>query len=461
MMMTKNQKLFQKLLVFGFLSFFLIWGFEDLAYTKTEYVKYSDPKRTIKGDGSLGNPYQIAHPYHLELVKKHLTSHFKLTQNLDLGEEENFKPIGSFKKPFTGTFNGRGKIIRNLKIKRPNEYGVGFFGQTQGGSVIRDVRLEKIRIQGKWWVGGLVGVNVDQKIIEGLLDAVEKFDAGERKIFKEFNDIFVRRNRYGGKVMGSYAKGQVMGYYGVGGLVGWNDGHIEASHAAGKVEGKEKKYLIGGLVGVNVGIIETSYATGHVEGIGSVGGLVGENAGKGKIESSYAMGLIEGKNYLGGLVGSNGGIIKTSYATGEVVGNGYGIGGFVGSNGGMIQTSYATGEVVGNDSAGGLVGLNGGTIEGSYATGKVLGKKDIGGLVGYNHEKGRIEGKNYWSKGLVPEEGIGENNGKVFKIRSKSKSQIYALIRKAWKNQKIWTFPPGKHPELRWQSSSRSSRSSR
>ena len=476
MMMTKNQKLFQKLLIFGVLSLFLVWSFEDLGHTRTEYVKYSDLKKPIKGDGSRGNPYQIAHPFHLKEMRDNLSSHFKLVRDLDLGQNKNFGPIGGEKNPFKGTFDGSGKMIKNLKIQRPDEYGVGFFGYAQEGSVIRNVRLQNIDIVGKQWVGGLLGVNLHKEITEAYFDAKAKSDAGKEEAWKEYGDIFEKRNRYGGKIEASYVAGKVVGEHNVGGLVGLNDGTIEASYAKGKINGND---VLGGLVGANIGTIKTSYATGKVEGEGNVGGLVGVN--NGTVQTSYATGKVNGKeNTVGGLVGGNGGRIKFSYATGKVVGK-FVVGGLVGVNGGRIEfsyvtgdvegkrdfigglvgwnhgtikTSYATGEVLGERGVGGLVGRNDGMVEGSYVAGKVEGQERVGGLVGWNDQKGRIEGKNYWQKGSA-KKGVGKNEGEASQIRKKSKSQIYALIRRAWKNEKMWVFAPRKHPRLRWQSSSR------
>ena len=275
--------------IFGVLSLFLIWGFGNLAHAETKFIKYSDLKKPIQGDGSRGNPYQIAHPLHLKQVRDNLSSHFKLVQNLDLGQNKNFGPIGSQKKPFEGTFDGSGKIIRNLKIQRPNEYGVGLFGWTGENAIIRNVKLKKIDIVGKHWVGGLVGVNVHKEITEAYFDAKEKSDAGKEGAWKELFDLFEKRKKYGGK------------------------------------------------------------------------------------------------------------------------------------------------------------------IEGSYAKGKVEGKKDVGGLVGWNGG-GSIEGKNYWARGSA-KEGIGKNDGKVSHLKAKSKLRM--ILKELDWDLEIWAFPPGKHPRLRWQSSSR------
>jgi hypothetical protein len=134
-------------------------------------------------------------------------------------------------------------------------------------------------------------------------------------------------------------------------------------------------HSIGALVGyVLYGMIKNSYATGQISGSGSslIGGLVG---------------------------GSNTSTISNSYAAVAVLGSGVSIkaGGLVGylegdcldGCEGIIDRSYATGPVTGGDSAsaGGLVGYNyGGSVTNSYATGTVSSGNSafVGGLIGSN-----------------------------------------------------------------------------
>ena len=236
--------------------------------TNDSFIKYSSDFSPIEGDGSLENPYQIAHPFHFRWMRRNLSSHFKLTRDLDLEENENFKPIGSEKKPFEGTFDGAGKIIQNLKIQRPDRDRVGLFGVTGKNSVIRNVRLIEVDIQGNCGVGALVGNNF-------------------------------------GTIEESYATGKVEGEGNtVGGLVGWNDGMVESSYAKVEVKGEEN---VGGFIGRNSGTIEESYyAVKKVEGKEAVGGLVGRNSGTIEESYSYAEGKVEGEgNTVGGLVGWN------------------------------------------------------------------------------------------------------------------------------------------------------------
>jgi filamentous hemagglutinin family protein len=183
--------------------------------------------------------------------------------------------------------------------------------------------------------------------------------------------------------------GSVVGTGTVGGLVGSNAGSISDAYTTGSVSGLRN---VGGLAGSNAGSISGSYATGAVTGIDTgqpidglgVGGLVGGNSGS--ISNAYASGSVSGRTNVGGLAGGNGGSISNAYATGSVSG-GTDVGGLVGLNAGSISNSYASSAVVATvNYAGGLVGENSGnaSISGSHATGTVSSVLYAGGLVGWN-----------------------------------------------------------------------------
>ena len=145
------------------------------------------------GDGSVDNPYQVATAEQLNNVRNHLDKHFIQTADIDLGVEPyntgaGWEPIGNDLSPFTGTFDGNGKIISKLTIMDTGSY-VGLFGFALG-SHIKNVKLEDVNVTGDYQVGGLVGDNKD------------------------------------GEITNSYATGAVIGTGGdevyVGGLVGYN-----------------------------------------------------------------------------------------------------------------------------------------------------------------------------------------------------------------------------------------------
>ena len=399
------------------------WTYED---TKNEWeISKVD---FAGGDGTVGSPYKIASAAHLWLVRNHLTSNFELLKDLDLSiitEREGFEPIGEGGNRFRGTFDGKGRKIRNLRIDRPTRIRVGLFGAILNGAVLKNIGLENVDIRGEGNVGGLVG------------DSIE------------------------GTIVNSYAMGKVTGENNVGGLVGLNiEGEIKDSYATGAVEGEKNK--VGGLVGWNRtgGTIKNSYATVKVDGENAVGGLVGDND-EGIVKKSYATGRVTGTEArVGGLVGYNqdGGKILKSYATGRVEGARQ-VGGLVGESSSSIRNSYATGEVIVGGTGvhrdvGGFLGKHEkGEIENSYSTGQVRATaKTIypGGFVG-NCVKDEYKGTNYWKSGSAPQ-GIG-NVGRNPRVIRKLESDLKALdttVAGSWAIL-IWNFQAGQYPKLSWQ----------
>ena len=332
------------------------------------------------GTGTSENPWQIRTLAHLNAIRDRrgeaptgtnlLDDHFILMSDLDFDgyvydsgdAQENTKgwlPIGHDTDasiddhqgtPFTGSFDGDGHAIRNLRIDRGEEDYAGLFGRVDGGSIV-SLGLEDLEVTGDERVGGLVGDN-------------------------------------GGTVMDCYATGRVTGESGVGGLVGVNGGTVTDGYATGSVTGKES---VGGLAGfVDNGTVTDSYATGRVTGESGVGGLAGDNGGT--VSSSYATGRVTGESGVGGLVGDNDGMVTGSYATGRVTGDEY-VGGLAGGNSTTVTGSYATGRVTGGQRVGGLVGgKRFGTVMDSYATGRVTGDKYVGGLLGEIDIDGMVTG---------------------------------------------------------------------
>ena len=225
-------------------------------------------------------------------------------------------PIGAARNPFVAVFEGNGHSIRNLAIRRNQEY-IGLFGAIGGEAAIRNL---------------------------GLIDNLADYSGS--------GITFILRHLY------------------IGGLVGRQvDGLITASYATGAAYGGgyEAFDRVGGLVGLqDGGLITASYATGAVQGgnvswTSDVGGLVGQQNG-GVITASYATGAVDGGNdddFVGGLVGwQSGGVITASYATGAAEsgdGRYASASGLVGlQDGGLITASYggfgeAEGERPGHD----------------------------------------------------------------------------------------------------------------
>ena len=156
-----------------------------------------------------------------------------------------WEPIGDGSSPFTAVFDGNGHSIRNLAIRRAQQY-IGLFGAIDGEAAIGNLGLIDN-------LADYTGSSDESTYIGGLVGRQE-----------------------GGSIRASHATGPAAGGNSnnddVGGLVGiMEGGSITASYATGPVDGGNgTKDSVGGLVGWQEGgVITTSYATDRV------GGLVG------------------------------------------------------------------------------------------------------------------------------------------------------------------------------------------
>ncbi|MFC1794744.1 GLUG motif-containing protein, partial [Planctomycetota bacterium] len=149
---------------------------------------------------------------------------------------------------FSGSFNGSGHIIRNMRITSDGIDGIGLFGALDQGAVVMNLGIEGINIHSTGsCIGSLVGYNM-------------------------------------GTIVSCYSKGaKVRGDKYVGGLVGYNSGNLVNcySNYSNGEEVQGNRY-VGGLVGNNNGSISNSYAVGAAireEVSRSASGLVGGNSG--------------------------------------------------------------------------------------------------------------------------------------------------------------------------------------
>ena len=269
-----------------------------------------------------------------------LSGRYALAQSLNASDMTYYGALAGLSSgaSFNGTFAGLSNTISNLTINA-SASGVGLFGYTNTGSMIRDLGLSGGSIRGGGLVGGIVGYN------RGTVD--HSYNTGTT----------------GGPSANT-----------AGGLVGYNSGTISRSYATGNVTGLS---YVGGLAGVNTGAAATisqSYSTGKAiggttTGSSHAGGLVGTNEAGAKITQSYALGAASGYNRVGGLAGTNSGTITQSYATGGVTGT-TNLGGLVGFNDtGTVTSSYfdtgTTGRSVGAGS-GSSTGITGITTADAY-----------------------------------------------------------------------------------------------
>jgi len=262
------------------------------------------------------------------------SGYFALANSYDASADGTYTtaPVGT---PFSGTFEGLGNTIANLKISNSGTgVWLGLFDDINTGGLVRDIDLTNVSVID-------TGANTGTGRAGGL--------AGEDDGTIEFASV----------------TGIVSGTPMAGGIAGQSLGDIISSGSTVAVTGASN---VGGLVGDNEGLISQSWADGTVTGIGKVdaGGLAGFNS-QGTISQSYATGAVTGgsSSNVGGLLGANtsGGVISQSYATGTATGGANSeVGGFVGNNASSstIDQSYSKGAATGGSGSivGGFAGKN-------------------------------------------------------------------------------------------------------
>ena len=227
------------------------------------------------GNGSSGNPYQIAtldNLYWIAYQQDNAGTNFSgtyfiQTANIDASSTSTWfsgtgwLPIGNYSSAFPGNYNGQGYTITGLFINRVvSTYMVGLFGYCTGA--ISNLGLINVNVTGgNTGAGGLAG--------------------GASSVSK------------------CYSTGTVSGTQYVGGLVGETTNNISQSYSTCTVTAASAG---GGLSGDNSGTITNCYSLGNISSASDNGGLVGWNSGT--ISYCYSTGSVSGRT-TNGLVGSD------------------------------------------------------------------------------------------------------------------------------------------------------------
>lgn len=251
------------------------------------------------GDGSEQNPYLICTAEDLYNINQNLSAHYLLGNNIDVDHdllineewydaENGWESFGSSADRFTGLLDGQFFTISNLFIDGHTCFG--FFCYLDTESIIKNLNLENVFVNGSVGVGGLANHNY------GTIDniSITGYVAGNRDV-----GGVVSKN-YGSISNSHFIGTAISGNVNVGGLVAENHNHISKSFSKGQVQGH---VVVGGLVGkLDDGEIVDSYSRSVISGNVRIGGLVGETSSS-NISSSFATGSVSGNSFVGGLVG--------------------------------------------------------------------------------------------------------------------------------------------------------------
>jgi hypothetical protein len=199
------------------------------------------------GDGSEGNPYQIANLENLYWIAAdtlNIAKYYIQTADIDASETRTWfagsgwLPIGNANNYFIGNYDGKGHVIDSLFVNRESENYIGLFGYIYS-STIKDIGVRNIDLTALDNIGAIAG-------------------------YTELSSI-----------SNTYSSGFVDGNNNVGGLIGFNSEYsmIANSYSLCDVTGVEN---IGGLNGYSYSAYTIySYSIGEVIGANNTGGLIG------------------------------------------------------------------------------------------------------------------------------------------------------------------------------------------
>ncbi|MDO8516638.1 MAG: hypothetical protein Q7S33_00790 [Nanoarchaeota archaeon] len=284
----------------------------------------------LDGDGSSENPYQIKNCLDLDVIEHYLNENYILMNNINCDRvywPGYFIPIGSSSKPFTGIFDGNGKIIKNLEI--PFTYSsdnkhASIFSVIGVGGIVKNLGVVDIYIQGSSPPGNIYSANYIGGISGLNKGTISKCFVKRAGIFKPY----------------------------------W-------INSAYNLDGDS---YIGGISGANEGLIENCYTQDLViKGIYYMGGISGANFETGILRNSYSTSQIIANDqwnagYGGGLIGLNGVAAKGLGAGGDII-NSFAVGPIGCLNSAFIcsQSSngdYSMGILVGEANTGGILSGN-------------------------------------------------------------------------------------------------------
>ena len=253
------------------------------------------------GDGTQDNPFQIETAAQLAYFAKAVNEgnwydgeYIILKNNIDLNNQE-WTPIGIYRSSFRGNFDGRNHTVMGMLISNSSADYVGLFGECTRhniNSAIKNITVKDSTIQGKRFVGAIVGraveINIENcRSIANTINS-EKNVGGICGYFGGYS---------GGKVSQCYNSSEVRGKMSAGGIAGSGDRcTAENCLNTGEITVTTTQYTStgGGIFGSFSDIIASATITacvnlGKVSGGESFGGIVGstDSGSTGHISNCY------------------------------------------------------------------------------------------------------------------------------------------------------------------------------
>ncbi len=441
----------------------------------------TDPPRAYGGGtGKYSDPYVISHSEHLVTLSRYPQDwgkHFRLSRDLDLTDvQASLPPIGTLTVPFTGSFDGNGRTLRNLKHADAAAVYVGLFrsigrsadSDSTLSGLVSNLHLRGASVLGAEYVGTLAGHNEGEILFCTVTESTSQADQNAGGL--------VGHNGMAGGLL-ACASDAVITLGGVsqwgqyfengGGLVAVNEGQLMLCSSAGQVRGRRDvasvdkaqwtSANVGGLVGLNQGGTLTGCtSTAPVTGSQWVGGLVGLNE-LGWFYRCGATGNVDSVGWAGGLLArSTGGTIAACSARGSVLSR-YAAGGFMGSSHkDDIESCCFEGSVSGPRIGGfACTVLEATRIRDGYCAAAIAGTSKAGALIRELDSSVQLSNC-FWDKTVFPENrairpGSEVQKAAVTGLDTQSLQSGDPLRQAGWDFTETWVQCAGRYPWLWWE----------
>ena len=218
-----------------------------------------------EGDGSEGNPYQIATADNLRWFNTQCntqpTACAVLTEDIDM-ESLNWTPVSNY----SGTFDGQGHTLKNLKVKDDfHTDAIGLFGQTRGAK-IRNIVFESPKIN--------IGVRLSQAQCIGFVAGYATYGTVIEGVSIDGGDLYVQNYD----------------------LTGYDQGESYVGSIAGLVDQSEIRSCTN-----SAALLAPYYCGGIAGGIGGTGSRIVDCANHGQVTGLNS--TLTSKSYIGGIAG--------------------------------------------------------------------------------------------------------------------------------------------------------------
>lgn len=246
----------------------------------------------------------------------------------------DIRPIGNFTYPFKGKIYGGGHSVSGIDILVEGEPYAGLFGVTSADAVIDGLALFG-RVCGDAETGGLVGFNNGK--INACVNNVHVSNIDDNTV----SNIGGICGYNKGVITNCSNRSSVFGHgVNTGGIAGLNDSLGEISDCFNIGEIKSTFYDVGGIVGHNNGSVDGCFNSSQIAAYSTVGGIAGSNSGA--IANAYNVGrILADNNMAGGICGSSDGDISKVFSKAEIVATSlkYGICGYA-TDGATFDACY-------------------------------------------------------------------------------------------------------------------------